>query len=543
MTTTPESFKAYLDAPEDGNIEFKEAKQRFGFEELLKYIVALAKGGGGKILLGVTDKRPRALVGTAAFGEPGRTEADIEQKLQRAIPLEEYIHDSKRVLIVHVPARLPGSAWDLEGKYLRRSGDAIVPMTDRDLRRIFAETAPDFSDEICPGVTYADLDPRAIELFRERWAERSNNPRIRTLSDEQVLTDCGLLRDEGVTHAALILLGKAAAVDRRLLRAEVVFEYRSQEAAGPAQDRAEFREGFLLAHDALWERINLRNDRQSYQDGFFRREVATFDELVVREAVLNAVCHRDYRLGGSIFVRQYARRIEVVSPGGFPAGITVENLLDQQAPRNSRLADACLRCGLVERAGQGMNLMFERSIQQSKALPDFHRSSEHQVFLTLAGALTNPAFILFLERVGQATLQVLSTTDFIVLDLLQRDEDIGKEHVGSARRLANMGLLERIGRGRGTRYILSRHLYEAMGESGVYTRRKGLDYDANKALVLQHIRQSGERGATLHTVQQVVPSLSRYQVQALLRDLRTEDKIRLLGKTAGARWVVIDKSE
>src|SRR5579885_3106814 len=107
-------------------------------------------------------------------------------------------------------------------------------------------------------------------------------------------------------------------------QAELVFEYRSSEASGPAADREEYREGFFLWHDAIWNKINLRNDRQSYQDGLFRVELPTFDEVSVREALLNAVAHRDYRLGGSVFVRQYPQRLEVVSPGGLPPGVTPE---------------------------------------------------------------------------------------------------------------------------------------------------------------------------------------------------------------------------
>ena len=103
---------------------------------------------------------------------------------------------------------------------------------------------------------------------------------------------------------------------------------------------------------------------------------------MVREAVLNAVSHRDYRHGGSIFVRQYSRRIEIVSPGGFPAGITPENVLRQQNPRNRRIAEVLGKCGLVERAGQGFDRIFRECIQQSKPLPDFSHTDDHFVWLT-----------------------------------------------------------------------------------------------------------------------------------------------------------------
>ena len=174
-----------------------------------------------------------------------------------------------------------------------------------------------------------------------------------------------------MTYAALVLLGNHPALGRYLANAEVIFEYRSSEAPGPASQREEFRRGFLLYHDRLWELVNLRNDRQHYQDGLFMLDIPTFNEGAVREAVLNAVSHRDYRHGGSVFVRQYARRIEIVSPGGFPQGVTPQNILDRQFPRNRRIADSLVRCGLVERSGQGANRIFEACIREGKALPDF----------------------------------------------------------------------------------------------------------------------------------------------------------------------------
>ena len=119
----------------------------------------------------------------------------------------------------------------------------------------------------------------------------------------------------------------------------MIFEYRSTEASGAAQQREEFRAGFFSFYDRLWELINLRNNKQHYQDGMFVLDVPTFDERVVREAILNAVSHRDYQLGGSIFIRQYPHRLVVDSPGGFPPDITLDNILDRQSPRNRSAAD------------------------------------------------------------------------------------------------------------------------------------------------------------------------------------------------------------
>lgn len=533
--TTPEEFQSWLEALESTRLEFKSATGGYHFDRLMDYCVALANEGGGTIILGVTDRRPRQVVGTQAFGEPGRTEAGLHQRLGHRIPVEEYLHAGRRVLIVHVPGRLPGTAWNIDGRYLKRAGDDLAPLGDVELRAIFAESAADFSAEPS-AASLADLDPGAVAAFRERWAHTADNPRIAQVATPQLLRDAELLLDDRVLYAALILFGTHAALGRYLAQAEVVFEYRSSEASGPAQDRQEYREGFFLFHDLLWQRINLRNDRQSYLDGLFRHDIPTFDETSVREALLNAVSHRDYRLGGSVFVRQYAQRLEIVSPGGFPPGITPENMLDQQNPRNRRLAEAFARCGLIERSGQGLNLMVERAVRQSKPLPGFSGSASHEVRLTLEGAVQNPAFVRFLERLGEEQLRSLSTYDFLALDAICRDIPLTPAMRRCVPALIESGALESQGRGRGTRYYLSQSLYAAIGQNGIYTRRKGLDRETNKALLVKHLEGNQGVGAPLAELCQVLPAQSTSSVQRMLRELRDEGRIDLRGSRKASIW-------
>jgi len=543
MTTTQSEFTSHLTAPEGTRLEFKEARTNFHFEELVKYCVALANEGGGKIIFGVSDARPRQVVGTAAFSEPGRTEAGLFQALHRRIPVEEYGHEGKRVLLVHVPARPRGEALAYKGAFLMRSGDALVGMTSEQLRAIHAEIETDHSAELCAKATLADLDPAAVADFRARWAKRSTNERLLTVPPEQVLADADLLVEGKITFAALILLGTRAALSRHLAPAEVVFEYRSSEASGPAQERHEFREGLLRFHDRLWELINKRNDRQSYQEGFFRYELPTFDERPVREAILNAVCHRDYHAAGSVFVRQFSRRLEVISPGGWPPGVTTDNVLDQQQPRNRRLAEAFSKCGLVERAGQGMNLMFERAVMQSKPLPDFTGTAAHEVRLTLHGTIGNPAFIRFLEKVGQERMASFATHDFLILDLLQREQPVPDALKPRLAHLKEHGIIESVGRGRGTRYLLSRRFHAETGQKGVYTRKRGLDREANKSLLLRHIAENADSGSKLDELLQVLPALSRFQVQTLVRDIKRAGLVVKRGNTNAARWFLAQESK
>ncbi|WP_236698473.1 helix-turn-helix domain-containing protein [Xylophilus sp. Leaf220] len=274
MPTSPAQLQQWMVEPEGQRLEFKEAKQRFDFENLLKYCVALANEGGGRVVLGVTDQRPRRIVGSSAFDTPERTEAGLHQRLGHRIPVEELRLPEGRVVIVHVPSRLPGTAWQVGGCYYKRAGDDLAPLGHQELQAMFAEAGPDFSAQPCPGATLSDLAPASIALFRDRWAQKTADPRKRDESDAQTLRDAELLVEgDQISYAALVLFGTRAALTQRLGQAELVFEYRSSEAAGPAADREEYREVFFAWQDALWKKINLRNDRQSYQDDFFRMDL------------------------------------------------------------------------------------------------------------------------------------------------------------------------------------------------------------------------------------------------------------------------------
>jgi ATP-dependent DNA helicase RecG len=357
--------------------------------------------------------------------------------------------------------------------------------------------------------------------------------RLTAFSTEQLLTDAETLVDGKLNYAALILFGTAQAVTRHLAQAEVVFEYRSSDASGAAQERKEYRQGFFGYYDDLWARINKRNDKQEFQEGLFVTPISTFGERPVREAILNAVCHRNYQLGSNIFTRQYSRRLEIDSPGGFPLGITVDNILDRQNPRNRRIAEVLTKCGLVERSGQGMNLIYEELIKQSKPSPDFSRTDQYQVGLTLHGTVQDPAFVRFVEKVGKESTAFFSTHDWMIFASIGRGDKLAEPLRGRISRLIDLGLVER---GKGRTLLLSRRYYEYVGQKGAYTRRKGLDRETNLALLLKHIEDNREIGSKLDELCQVIPSLPRTTIQSLLKTLKQRGKASLVGRTNAGRW-------
>lgn len=524
---------------ENAHLEFKEAKNNYDSDKLTQYCCALANEGGGKLVLGVSDKLPRIIVGSHACRNLEKTKSDLITRLHLRIEVEKLLVEEKRVVIFSMPSRPIGVPIQYQGIYWMRRGEELVPMTPDMLKRIFNEAEPDFSAQICPHAKFEDLDKESIKVFREMWLRKSGNHSLKSLSDQQLLKDVGAVEDKKITYAALILFGKPIALRKFLAQAEVIFEYRSSGVTGPAQQRIEYTQGFFSFYDDLWNKINLRNDLQHFQDGLFVWDIPTFNEKAIREVILNAVSHRDYREAGSIWIKQYPRKIVVASPGGFPSGITPSNMLWKQQPRNRRIADIFNKCGLVERAGQGADRIFEESIRQGKPLPNFAHTDEHEVVLTLDGQIQDESFLRFLEKIGQERLASFNTEDFLVLDLVHKECSIPSsppELKIRLNHLVDLGIVERIGKGRGTRYMLCQQYYTLAGKSGMYTRKRGLDKETNKELLFKHLRANAKNGSKFNELQQVLPFLSRSQVQKLLIELKSENKTYVEGKTSASIW-------
>ena len=151
MSAILDKLREWMEGKEDEHLEFKEAKNRFDFEELVKYCAAIANERGGKMILGVTNKRPRRVIGSRAFENLERTKAGLTERLHLRFEIDEVLHPDGRVLIFYIPSRPIGMPIQYKGAYWMRTGEGLVPMTPDRLKRIFEEAGPDFSAEICLG--------------------------------------------------------------------------------------------------------------------------------------------------------------------------------------------------------------------------------------------------------------------------------------------------------------------------------------------------------------------------------------------------------
>ena len=523
--------RAIISATEDEHTERKRGGSSFNKEKLYSYIVSIANEKGGHIILGVEDNG--TIVGVTSFQNIQTLKheilasGNISRRLR--VEIDEVTLDGKRVLIFTVPSRPQGEPISYKGSFLMRSGESLTAMNFDMIAAIREENRQDYSAEIVTGVTLTDLDETAIAKARELWLAKSGNTDIASMSNEEIVAGLELADDRGVTLAAIILLGKIDAITRYCSNSEIVWEYRKSSADIEFAARRDFKQSFLTSIDTLWTQIDARNDVAHIKDGFLIRDIPAFSEEVVREAVLNAVAHRDYQNPGSIYIRQSGEELIVESPGGFVNGVTAENIVEiSSRPRNRRIAEAFQKLGLVERSGQGADKIFRETISSGKGFPDYTGSSESEVKLVVSAIIKDPGFVSYLEKVSKQTDVKLSVQSYILLEHVRRGDIKSFSDYPELEELADLGLVEKMRSGRYTKPILSKRYYLAMNKTGEYTRQRGIDYETKKAIILQHL-SNYKKGYIKDIEVALSHSVKRSTLYSYLAKLRDDNLIEFVG--------------
>lgn len=385
MSLLPEDFDQLLAASdEDEHLEFKEAKQQFDVAKLLRYCVALANEGGGKLVLGVSDRTPRKIVGTQAFADLSTLKARIVEAIHIRVQVDELVHPDGRVLVLTIPSRPAGTALSYEGAYLMRAGENLLPMTEDMLRRIFDEGRPDFfSRPAINGITADDvvrlLDTQAMfDLFKLPY------PATR----EGVLTRCEserLIKRKGagwiITNLGAILLAKDLREFEALQRkAPRVIVYRGINKLETIRDQFGIK-GYAAGFEGLISFINSQLPTNEVIGQALRTDVRMYPELAIRELVANALIHQDVEDSGSfVLIEIFADRIEISNPG--KPLIPPDRFIDEYKSRNERMADLMRRFSICEEKSSGIDKVISLAEVWQLPAPDF-RSGEKSTTVVL----------------------------------------------------------------------------------------------------------------------------------------------------------------
>jgi ATP-dependent DNA helicase RecG len=530
---------------ENEHIEFKLAESSFSFEAGRKsvcgYSVALANEGGGRLILGVTDKKPRKVVGTKAFINTSKLEQDLYKKLKRRITVSEIYIDGKRVLIINVPSRPIGEALEFDGQYLMRVGDELLPMSPDKLKAINNEAVGDFSSKILSNVSYDDLSSEAIDELRKLLSKSNRVEKdLAKNSDKQMLQDLGLIESEKITIAALVLLGNSYSLKKFIPNAEIRYGYKSNEKEIRNQESVIYTDGYLLFYNRLWDKIDSRNLALLIPQGLSAIEKKVFDEETIREAINNAIIHRDYSEHEPIIIIQSPYNLNITSPGGLPPGITIENIATTTKTRNKLIADVLYKCEFVEQFGNGVNLMIKNQLSLGKNPPNYFKTDKYRVILDLDGNIKDIEFAKYVLKVANKLKIYLNDAELMLLYDIKEGKRIQNDPI--LKELSNVGIIERIN---ANKYILSKQYYASVNQKGVYTRRRGLDKETNKELIIKHL-QHYKRGV-IKEFQDALKDVPKSTLNSYLAELKKDGVIELVGNPSSwsgpnkAYWQLVKK--
>ncbi len=374
MAITPEQIDVWIRAPSEGErLEFKEAGNQYDNRKLYKYCVAIANEGGGYLLLGITDSTPRRVLGTKAFANPTKMAAKLHQAVGFRVDIEEVAHPKGRVLAFHIPPRPKGTAYHLEGAYLMRSGEALVPMTEDRLRKIFAEGKPEWLDEY----SVEGLDAQGVIdlLDTQTYFELLKVPYPVERSAVLDGLIAAKLVDQhpggyAIRRLGTILLAKRLEdfedISRKAPRV-VVYSGTSKLETRLDQGGAK---GYAVGFQGLVGFVMAQLPQNEIIEDALRREVKLVPEIVVRELVANALIHQDFLVGGaSVMVEIYDDRVQISNPG--EPLVPVERFIDGYQSRNERLASLMRRFGICEEKSSGIDKVVNSAEVYQLPAPDF----------------------------------------------------------------------------------------------------------------------------------------------------------------------------
>ena len=560
---TPELLRKYIEKGESLTVEFKgEEKKALGDQALIEAVVCMANRAGndvGWVIIGVEDDgritgaRPRH----GTYTDPLRVQALIANRTRPSITCRVSVLtiEDKEVIVIEVP-RDPRPIATADGRYLRRviggkGKPECRPFFFHEMQSRRADLGvQDYTELVVAEARWTDLDPQEFERFRRiiRESRGLGDETLSELPDEELAKALGAVEANHEVTAirvlGLLLFGREEALQRFLPTHEVAF----QVLVGTKVEFNEFyRWPLLRLMEKILDHFETRYREEEFLIGFQRIGVPNYSRRAFREAVANALIHRDYTQLGAVHIQWREASIEISNPGGFPEGVHLGNILVvPPRPRNPLLADAFKRAGIVERTGRGVDIIFYEQLRNGRPPPSYERSTETSVVLVLHGGEANLNFIrLIIEenRVGHA----LGVDELLILNRLwqerqMRTADVSKliqkpEHEARVvlERLVEAGLIEAHGIRRARTYYLSASTYRRLGAMTAYIRRRGFETIQQEQMILDYVRTYGKitRGDAARLCR-----LGPYQATRLLGKMVEKGKLRKHGSKRGTYYTL-----
>ena len=548
-----------LEGGETLSVEFKSDRNQISDSTIYEEVVALANTDGGVILLGVendgTVTGARARHG--AVTEPLKLQAAIFNNTRPNINTRVTVIPTQNGEVLCLETdRYPEICATAGGKCLRRvigpdGRPQTVPFYPQDHTGRRSDLGLlDFSAQTMPGLSISDFDPLEIERLRQTIARLEGDRRLLDLPDEEFVKALRLVETTGKetvpTIAGILLLARPSALERVVPTHEVFFQVLD------AQDNVRVNDCFhaplLRTLVEVESRFAARNEQREVNVGLFRVPIPDYVPESFREALSNAVLHRDYSRQGAVYVQWRPDHIRIVNPGGFPDGVTVNNILvHEPKPRNPRLAEAFRRIGLIEQTGRGVDRIYHGQLRYGRPAPDYGQTDAANVRVILYGgepSLEFSGFVFEQERNSRP----LTLDELLLLNELFRHREIDMATAGSLiqkgagaahaalQQLVERGIVEARGQTRNRTYQLSASVYRRLRRESEYIRGKGFDPIQQEQMVRVYVEEFGPiKRAKVMELCRIGPE----QAKLLLRKMVHKYlDFKMLGNRRGARYVI-----
>jgi ATP-dependent DNA helicase RecG len=550
MNTDSHEIKTILSGGETLAVEFKSDKKGMPDRELVAVVVALANTEGGDLLLGIEDDGTVTGVHPNHCNSTGLS-AMVANRTNPPVVVRVAMMDAggRQILRIQVPKARHIVATS-EGLTLRRrllpnGKPESVPFYPHEfVQRQSALGLADLSAIPLVLLTANALNPLERQRIREAIRRYGGDLSLLPLADEEFDGALGLVKTvEGVqrpTLAGLLLLGREEDLRQHIPAYEVAF----QVLEGTDVRVNEFSRKPLLQTFEDVERLFVaRVTENEFQVGLFRVPVPNYDRRAFREALVNALVHRDFVRLGAVHARLDDDGLSISNPGGFVEGVTLANLLvTEPRPRNPLLADIVKRIGLAERTGRGIDRIYEGLLRYGRPAPDYGRSDATSVVVQMSNAESDLGFLEMVLREEERTGRSMPMDSLIILSRLRQERRLiitdltpSTQKTEQATRatietLVEAGLVDAHGSGRGRTYTLSAKLYRRAGQKAGYVRQIGFDPIQQEQMVLSYIDKHG----SIKRAEAVdLCFISPYQASRLLVRLARKGTLTPKGKGKG----------
>ncbi len=517
--------------------------------ELAKDCIAFANATGGQLWLGLED-------GEALPPAGQRVPADLPDTLRRKLA-ERTVNVTVLPDVVtadnggeFVALRVPRSlavASTTDGRYYLRVADQSRPVTGDEVLRLASERAAlPWETQTTLQLPRAEADPAQQRALLEalRASDRVK-PSVKEKTDDELLDHYQLTQGPWLTHLGVLCLGRQH--QRAQLHSAPVVQFIKYDELGQKVNKLVWDDHTLSPMaliEAVWAEVPDFRERYELPDGLYRQHVPAFDEVVVRELLVNALVHRPYTQRGDIFLNLHPDRLEVVNPGPLPLGVTPQNVLHTTVRRNEHLARLFHDLKLMEREGSGFDKVYEVLLSQGRPAPELIETHD-RVQVTVHRRILAPRVIDFIAKADQT--HQLSQRERITLGLLAQQEAMTARELAKAlelptvealapwlKRLLDWQLVQSSGRTQAMRYFVAPDLLRSLNFTGGTTLKR-IEPHRLEALVLEDVgRYPDTKMGDIH--QRIGLEIPRSRVRRTVEQLVREGKLHQQGVLSGTRY-------